>query len=120
MSEWKGDKIVKTKKSIEEKFPVTCEQFEILTEEMFELFKIKQEDYGPSNIGMGKTVMETDDDVRKSMIGLSVRMNDKIQRLLNLTFSNREPNNESIEDTLKDIANYAVMALIVKNKDWGK
>ena len=120
MSEWKGDKIVMKVKSIEEKFPITFQQFETITEDMFELFKKKQEDYGPSNIGMGKSVLETDDDVNKAMIGLSVRMNDKIQRLLNLTFNNRTPNNESIEDTLQDIANYSVMALIVLNKDWGK
>ena len=120
MSEWIGDKVVKKDKSIEDKFPITCEGFQIITEEMFELFKKKQADYGPSNIGMGKSIMETDEDVKKAMIGLSVRMNDKIQRLLNLTFSNRDPNNESIEDTLKDIANYAVMAILVRNKEWGK
>ena len=120
MSEWVGDKIVKKKVSIEDKFPLTCEKFQWITEDMLELFKRKQEDYGPSNIGMGKSVLETDEDVKKSMIGLSVRMNDKIQRLLNLTFHDKRPNNESIDDTLKDIANYAVMALIVREKIWGK
>ena len=120
MGEWIGDRVIKKEKSIEEKFPITCESFQLITENMFELFKRKQEDYGPSNIGMGKSILETDEDVNKAMIGLSVRMNDKIQRLLNLTFSGKEPNNESVEDTLMDIANYAVMALIVRNKEWGK
>ena len=41
-------------------------------------------------------------------------------RFLNLTMQNKKPNNESIDDTLIDIANYAVMALIVRSKLWGK
>ena len=32
----------------------------------------------------------------------------------------KEPNNESIDDTLIDIANYAVIALIVRSKLWGQ
>ena len=54
------------------------------------------------------------------MLGLAIRMNDKIQRLLNLSLSDKEPNNESVDDTLMDIGNYCVMALIVKSKNWGK
>jgi len=69
---------------------------------------------------MGNRTIDTDEDVQKSMIGLVVRMNDKIQRLMNLILDNRDPQNESVEDTLIDIANYAVMAKIVINKDWGK
>ena len=53
-------------------------------------------------------------------MALSVRINDKVQRLLNLTTTDKEPNNESLEDTFMDIANYAVMSLIVKRKQWGK
>tara|TARA_R100001443_G_scaffold114871_1_gene131520 strand:+ start:389 stop:736 length:348 start_codon:yes stop_codon:yes gene_type:complete len=107
--------------NIEEIYPKTCQSFEFITDEMFELFKKKQEDYGPTNIGMGSRTVDNDDDVERSMIGLAIRLNDKIQRLMNLTFKNiKKPNNESIEDTLIDIANYAVMAKIVLNKDWGK
>ena len=85
-----------------------------------ELFCLKQQDYGPKNIGMGSKVVDTDEKVKRSLLALSVRINDKIQRLLNLTMNNQDPNNESIDDTLIDIANYAVMALIVQRKQWGK
>ena len=64
--------------------------------------------------------VKTDEDVRLSLIGLGTRLNDKISRLLNLTMNNKEPKNESIDDTLIDIANYAVMGLIVRSKLWGK
>ena len=106
---------------IEELYPKTCKGFQDATDEMYDLFKKKQEDYGSTNIGMGSKTVDDDDDVERSLIGLSIRMNDKIQRLMNLTFRNiKKPNNESIEDTLIDIANYAVMAKIVIDKDWGK
>ena len=103
-----------------DEYPNTCKEFEDIQSEMFELFLRKQADYGPTNVGMGSDVVDTDDKVKRSLAGLSVRMNDKIQRLLNLTFNNRDPKNESVEDTLIDIANYAVMALIVQRKQWGK
>ena len=103
-----------------DEYPNTCKEFEDIQSEMFELFLRKQADYGPTNVGMGSDVVDTDDKVKRSLAGLSVRMNDKIQRLLNLTFNNRDPKNESVEDTLIDIANYAVMALIVQRQVWGK
>ena len=120
MSEWIGDKIIKKDIDIEDKYPETCDGFQEITRNMYELFKRKQADYGPSNIGMGKDTVETDADVEKSMIGLSVRMNDKVQRLLNLVLNKRDPNNESLNDNLIDIANYAVMALLVRCKECGK
>ena len=54
------------------------------------------------------------------LLALSIRMNDKINRMINLLRNNKEPNNESIEDTLIDLANYSVMALIVKRGKWSK
>ena len=101
-------------------FPKTCKEFSKIQDEMLELFLRKQADYGPTNVGMGSEVVDTDDKAKRSLIGLSVRMNDKVQRLLNLTLNNKIPKNESLEDTLIDIANYAVMALIVQRKVWGR
>ena len=122
MKEKIGDYVSKhnTVKDVDEEYPVMCESFVVITEEMFELFKKKQSDYGPTNIGMGNRTIDTDGDVEKSMIGLTVRMNDKIQRLMNLVLDRKSPQNESVEDTLIDIANYAVMAKLVINKEWGK
>ena len=119
-----GDRIAITRKrkntDVEEEYPRMCDSFESITDEMFELFKKKQSDYGPTNIGMGNRTIETDGDVERSMIGLAVRMNDKVQRLMNLILDRKDPQNESVEDTLIDIANYAVMAKLVINKEWGK
>ena len=122
MKEKIGDYVSKHNitKDVDEEYPVMCESFVAITEEMFELFKKKQSDYGPTNIGMGNRTIDTDGDVEKSMIGLTVRMNDKIQRLMNLVLDRKSPQNESVEDTLIDIANYAVMAKLVINKEWGK
>jgi len=105
---------------IKDKYPETVNDFMNVTGKMLQVFVKKQADYGPTNIGMGLAKVVEDEDVQKSLLGLSVRMNDKVQRLMNLTFNKKKPNNESIEDNLLDIANYAVMALIVKHKKWGQ
>jgi len=118
-----GDRIALAKKKpkdVEEEYPQMCNSFEAICEEMLELFKKKQADYGPTNIGMGKSKIKTDKDVQLSLMGLGTRLNDKTSRFLNLTMQDRKPKNESIDDTLIDIANYAVMALIVRSKLWGK
>jgi hypothetical protein len=103
-----------------DEYPNTCKEFSKIQDEMLELFLRKQADYGPTNVGMGSEVVDTDYKAKRSLTGLSVRMNDKVQRLLNLTLNNKIPKNESLEDTLIDIANYAVMALIVQRKVWGR
>ena len=102
------------------RYPKTIKEFETIQKEMLYLFCEKQLDYGPTNIGMGQSKVKTKKDVRLSLMGLGTRLNDKISRFLNLTMNRRNPNNESIDDTLIDIANYAVMALIVRSKLWGK
>ena len=102
------------------RYPKTIKEFETIQKEMLYLFCEKQLDYGPTNIGMGKSKVKTDEDVRLSSMGLGTRLNDKISRFLNLAMENKKPNNESIDDTLIDIANYAVMALIVRSKLWGQ
>jgi len=102
-----------------DKYPETSKEFLNQQEIQWDLFCRKQIDYGPGNIAMG-TNLTTKDDRHKAQIGITVRMNDKMQRLVNLMFNNREPNNESIEDTLTDISNYAIMMLILRENKWGK
>jgi len=73
------------------------------------LFK-KHEDYGPMNIAGAPG---------GPMNGLRVRMYDKLARLNNLIDSGRDtPNYESIEDTLIDLANYAIIGLLVQKGQW--
>ena len=88
--------------------------------QQLELFCKKQLDYGPSNIGLGKAQPDKPNDIRLSAMGVGIRMQDKISRFLNLSMNDRKPNNESLDDTLIDISNYAIMGLIVRSKKWGK
>lgn len=67
------------------------------------LYEAKNEDYGDS---FGKSYKE---------YGLTmpcIRLEDKLNRLKSLNFSKSAKVNESIEDTLMDLANYAIMTLI--------
>ena len=100
-------------------YPETVQEFENIELDLLELFSKKQQDYGPRNISMG-TPLQSEEDIKLSMIGLAVRMNDKVSRLINLLIKGKEPNNESLEDTFVDLANYSIMALIVKKRKWGK
>ena len=69
---------------IEANYPETAHEFQRLQDEQYAMFCRKQMDYGPSNISMG-TSLVTDDERRISLMGLIVRMNDKIQRKQNIT-----------------------------------
>ena len=105
---------------IEQTYPETAKEFQRLQKEQYELFCRKQMDYGPSNIAMG-TELKTDEEKRLSLIGLIVRINDKIQRLINLVIrNNREAQNEPAIDAFKDLACYGIIAQIVEAGKWGK
>ena len=107
-------------KFIEKEYPETAKEFQRLQFEQWALFCKKQMDYGPSNIAMG-TELKTDEEKRLSQIGLIVRINDKVQRLINLVIkNNREAQNEPSMDAFKDLSVYGIIAQIVKNGKWGK
>ena len=107
-------------KFIEKTYPETAKEFQRLQFEQYSLFCKKQMDYGPSNIAMG-TSLETDEEKRLSKIGLIVRINDKIQRLINLVVrNNRKAQNEPTIDAFKDLACYGIIAQIVEAGKWGK
>ena len=108
-------------KQMEKEWPVMTEEFKRLQNEQYVLFLHKQHDYGPGNISVG-TQLGTPEEIKLSLTGLWFRMNDKIQRLKNLLMSGRKNavENEPMEDAFLDIANYGIMATIVKNGKWGK
>jgi hypothetical protein len=80
-----------------------------LSDELVELMISKNEDYGSKNI------LNTPGG---PLNGLAVRLYDKIERLSNLTTKNATPNHESIRDTLIDIANYAIIGVLVEDDKW--
>ena len=105
---------------IEKTYPETAKEFQRIQFEQYHLFCKKQMDYGPTNISMG-TPLSTDSEKRLSLVGLIVRINDKVQRLLNLMVkNNREAQNEPSIDAFKDLACYGIIAQIVQNGKWGK
>ena len=104
---------------IEQTYPETAKEFQQLQYEQYALFCKKQMDYGPTNISMG-TPLKTDSEKRLSLVGLIVRINDKVQRLLNLVVSNdRDAQNEPVEDAFGDLSVYGIIAQIVRNGKWG-
>ena len=77
--------------------------------ELLDILYKKHEDYGPMNIAGAPG---------GAMNGLSVRMYDKLARLSHLADKSDTPNYESIEDTLIDLANYAIIGLLVQRGQW--
>ena len=104
---------------ITKKYPETTKMFQDMQFEQWELFCKKQKDYGPKNISVGSN-LETEEEVNLALTGLWFRMNDKMQRFQQIVINNQEPENESLMDTFMDLANYALIAQLVKEKVWGK
>ncbi len=104
---------------IEKHYPETSKEFLNIQREQYELFCKKQMDYGPSNIAMG-TGVGAQVNKKLATTALVVRINDKVQRLLNLVVTNdREAQNEPTIDAFKDLSVYGIIAQIVKNGKWG-
>jgi hypothetical protein len=78
-------------------------------DELAMLLLKKHRDYGPKNIS---------ESPGGPVNGLRVRMHDKLARINNLIDNNREPENESLEDSFKDMANYAIIGLLVLRGQW--
>lgn len=73
-------------------------QLRDLTEEIILLLLQKNEDYGSASFDLG-------------LNGNMVHLWDKIKRYRNLIENNKAPNNETIEDTIKDIIGYGLIGL---------
>jgi hypothetical protein len=78
-------------------------------DELAELLLKKHRDYGPKNIS---------ESPGGPLNGLRVRMHDKLARINNLIDNDRTPENESLEDSFKDMANYAIIGLLVLRGQW--
>jgi hypothetical protein len=82
-----------------------------IMDEIGNLLITKQADYGPGNINNA---------FGGPINGLLVRIGDKFERLKNLYKSSKKPQHEPIEDSFKDMANYAVIALMIERGKWPK
>lgn len=83
---------------------------DVVTEEVTELADTlirKQLDYGPNAIS------------RFGLDGIVIRMSDKLERIIHLKQLKRDPEvTESIEDTLRDIAGYAILGLMLESENF--
>jgi hypothetical protein len=85
-----------------------------ITAELKELLLSKHRDYGPRNIS---------DSPGSPINGLRVRMHDKLARINNIyeymeDTKGFQPQHESLEDSFKDMANYAIIGLLVLRGRW--
>jgi hypothetical protein len=77
--------------------------------ETFQVLVKKQSDYGPLNIARAPG---------GALNGLRVRMHDKMSRINHLIDSGATPENESLRDSFLDLANYAIIAMMVLDDKW--
>ncbi len=80
-----------------------------IVDELYNLLLTKHHDYGPLNIAQSPG---------GPLNGLRVRMWDKIARINHLIDNGAEAQNEPLEDSYKDLANYAIIALMVLREKW--
>ena len=100
------------------KRPRQCAEWKRISSELYQLQLDKNADYGPhAIIGAGQ-------------IGVITSIWHKVARLMELTGFNIETGeytgpkttkvNEPIEETLRDLANYCIIGMIVRKNLWGK
>lgn len=103
--------------SIWEKCPKQVHGFLKTVSNMFRVHLRKNQDYSPYNV------------LCTGEIGLMTRVWDKVSRLMSLQGFDimtgklnpkREPNNESIDDTILDLGVYSIIWQLVRKESWGK
>ncbi len=87
------------------------DEVRIVYDELMSVLLKKHKDYGPKNIA---------DAPGGAVNGLRVRIHDKIARINNLIDNGKTPEYESLEDSFKDLATYAIIALLVLRGKWDK
>lgn len=83
------------------------ESFKSIVEELISTYENKNHDYGNS--------FETMCD-KFGILAAAIPLNNKVERINNLIVNKENKVNESLADSLKDLANYAIMTLIYINK----
>lgn len=82
-------------------------EMEKICDEMKDLLKKKNRTYGDKNIKkIGKE-------------GVLIRLEEKIERVKNM-IENKISDEETVEDTWKDIAGYAIIGIMLERDKWDK
>ena len=109
---------VQKREQVAPDYPMIDDAFVRHQQIMKEIFSRKMVDYGLDNISMG-TSLQSEEERKVAMTAIWTRMWDKMNRLKNLVVNNNEAMvDEKVEDTYIDLANYAIISLIVKDGDW--
>jgi len=104
---------------MEHRHPEMMGAFRKIQQEQYELFAQKQMAYGKGNIMLGGDI-GVDEDRVAAIRGITIRLNDKMQRLLNLVLKGvaNPLKNESVSDTFTDMSIYGIISLIVERGEW--
>lgn len=90
-----------------------ADQFDLdvyeIVDELYDLLLTKHHDYGPKNIALSPG---------GPLNGLRVRMWDKLARINHLTANPDGAQHEPLEDSFKDLANYAIIGMMVLRGKW--
>jgi hypothetical protein len=116
----KSDNITRNiKEEFESQYPTIAENFKKIQQEQYQLFASKMLSYGRGNISLGGD-LRNKEDKQLSLTSIWIRISDKVNRLKNMVVKNQSNplEDESIEDTWKDISNYCLIALIIGKDKW--
>lgn len=105
---WVEDELLAELDEIRSTIPPFEENAGEIYAELLDVLVSKQNDYGPSAIN---------DAPGGPLMGVNVRLHDKYARLRNLTYT-KTANHESLRDTYLDLANYAVIAIMLLDGTW--
>lgn len=83
------------------------ELFKSIVKDMLLTYEKKNYDYGDSFENMCN---------KFGMLAAAIPLNNKVERINNLIINKENKVDESLVDSLKDLANYAIMTLIYINK----
>lgn len=109
---------IKSITKFKQEYPILSKEFQKVQLEQLALTSRKMLDYGKGNITLGGD-MSKEEDRHYSLLGIQIRLNDKINRLKQLLKNKKNyVEGESIEDTFIDIANYGILAMLVGRKKW--
>lgn len=93
----------------------SSQRFVAILDELKELHLRKSKDYGCTEDPL-LNIRATSDWGIPNWVGALVRLNDKVVRLQSLS-KNKQLYNESAEDSMRDIASYAVIALVLYEEE---
>lgn len=103
--------VVPVEEAAEDKTPASSSRFDAICAELSDLYSRKNQDYGNS---FHKTFEEY------GVTMAAIRLEDKLNRFKRLIKNEAAVEDESIVDTLKDLANYAIMTLMELPKNASK